>query len=414
MAGFLHLRGGIIVAMSTTRTAHRTSESPMDQRPQGAWDELLSRVAGDWARRLELLAAASEELRRVDRNARRLVFLDEQIERVETSRDSARRDLVALDRRMDIAVERAAEEAGRTAKWNRSGRIEEARLREREWQEEATGATRRTIVARMASAERELQTLHQERAPIGLDPTLHDPMLVDWLRVLGGIVDQTLERDRAEHKAVVGPWQRRREVSLAVSAGIERLCGDEARVEQAIGEGPIHVVAGRRLAVLEVREGRGTIRIDTSGEVPIVLEVRPDDDTPVGLWDGTVGRLQEATALVATATGGRPAPVLVVTGWSEPPAVTAGFAICSPSDIGKVLDALPPTDLGPSDLAAAAAALQQMPLPELEPLEPPSLAHLRTVEPDDVPETLPSLRLLVESARAVGSAKAHSRSHAAA
>lgn len=379
-----------------------------------AWDQLLEQLAGRWTRRLELLEGASEELRRVDRNAHRLAFLDEQLARVEASRDSARRDLVALDRRVDIAVERAAEDAGRTAKWSRTKRMEEARLREREWQHEATGATRRTIVARMAAADRELQNLNRERAPIGLDPTLHDPLLVDWLRVLGGVVDQTRERDLAEHKALVGPWLRRREVSMAVAAVIERLCGEEARVEVAFGEGPIHLVAGRRHAVLEVREGRGSLRIDTTGDAPVLLEVRPDDDVPVGIGDGTLLRLAEAADLVAEATGTQPAQLLVVTGWSGPPEAMADVILCSPSDIGQALDALPATDLSCPQLEAAARALQRLPLPDLAPLHPPSLAHLRAVEPDDVPETLPNLRLLVASARDGAFDEAHSRDHAAA
>lgn len=348
---------------------------------------------------MQLLEDAAAELRQVDRNFDRLLFLDKQIRRLAAARDDARRDLVALDRRRDLAIERAVEEAGRKARWNRTRAMETARRRETEWQDEATSATRRTITSRLATAERELTNLRRELAPIGLDPVLHDEVLVDWLRMLLGTVQQTQDRDREARDRVLAPWDRHRERSQAVAARLTELAGDDVVLHQAFGEGAIHVVAGSRLAVVEVREGRGRVRIDRVGDRVTLYEVHPDGDRPLGVTDGSTDRLREAVSRVAGATRGRPAPIIVVTGWIDAPEVAHGVVVCGPGNLAAVLAALPATDHSPSDLANAAGQLAQMPLPVFPLVLPPSLAHLKPIEPTDVPLTLPALRELVEAAR---------------
>lgn len=375
---------------------------------RSAWDRMMDKVTRPWQVRLDALEAAASELRAVDRNADRLVYLEQQIRRIEDARDLARRDLVELDRRRDLAIERAVEEAGRRARWGRTRKMEQARKREEEWQAEATEATRRTIVSRMATAERELENLAREVQPIALDPTLRDPVLVDWLRLLLGVVRDTQQRDKEARERFVGPWERRRELSLAVAAKLQALMGNEVVTNQAFGEGAIHVVAGSRLAVVEVRDGKGQVRVDDLGTTTTLYEVRPDGDAPLGLVDGSTDRLREATTRVAAATRGRPAPIIVVTGWREAPRVEGGVVLCGPANLEAVLRALPEASCSPSDLAAAAEALGPMPLPTLPLVLPPSLAHLRTIEASDIPLTLPGMRELVEQAHRPQPRAAHS------
>ncbi len=381
---------------------------------RSAWVRLMEKVARPWDQRLALLEAAHTELRDVDRHAERLIVLDQSIRRLEEARDDARRDLVDLDRRRDVAVTKAAEDAGKTAKWNRAAKMEAAREREKEWQEEATSATRRTITSRMATAERELANLHAERSPIGRNPILHDAPLVDWLRGVLTVVDRTLDRDRKARAEVLAPWERHREISLAVSHALQAQLGDDVVTNQAFGEGALHVIAGRRLAVVEVREGRANVRVDTFGGNTTIYEVRPDGDATMGVVDGSTTRLREAVARVASATGGRPAPIVCITGWKDAPRVEGGVVLCGPSSLSAVIEALPETDHTPSCLAAATGQLAQIPLPALPIRMPPSLQHLHPIALADVPESLVGLVALIEAAHRPLARLAHSALQAAA
>ncbi len=376
---------------------------------RSAWDRLMEKVDRPWDQRLEAVEAAREQLRWVDRSAARLILLDQQLRRLEDARDAARRDLVDLDRRRDLAIQRAADEAGKVAKWNRTAKMDAARERETDWQDQATSATRRTIVSRMATAEREIANLHQERSPLGRSTVLPDAALVDWLRGVLTVVEQTHQRDRAARAEIVDPWERQREVSLAVAHQLQARHGDDVVINQAFGEGAIHVIAGARLAVIEVRTARGPFRVDVVGDTTNILETRPDGDAAVGVTDGSTTRLREATARVAGATGGRPAPIVCITGWKDAPRVEGGVVLCGPSNLADVIAALPETDHSPSCLAAAAGQLSQIPLPSLLVRTPPSLAHLRPIALEEVPEELEHLRELVAQAHRAPAHQAQAR-----
>lgn len=372
----------------------------IDALAQPAWDRVLGAMAAPWDRRLHLLRKADEELRDTVHKGARLLAVDEDVRHWESIRDEARRELVDLDRRRNLAVEKAVAEAAQRAVIGRQKRIEAAKQWAEEMQDDLLKTSRRIAVSRLAGAQRELDMRGEEIRSIGTSPMYRDTDLLHWLAALQGVVVATARRDRKARELVLRPWLQRRAADDHLVRRLEPVAGDHVAPSVTFGEGAMHLVGGERLALVEVRDGNSSLRISGVNGSRCLWQVRPDGvERPAGAVTGAFATVGTAANLVSGAVGQTAQPIICFLGWDAKPAKIDSTILCGPEHLTAVLQALPTVHAPAPSLQAASRLLAELPTPTVEVPQPARLSEFDDVAASDVPDGMRALHALVADAR---------------
>lgn len=369
-----------------------------EQLDQPAWDGVLDGICRKWDDRLALLRAADEELREAARRGKRLTTIDRDVQHWSQIRDETRRELVDLERRKALAVDRAVEDAGQRAVLGRAKRMEAAREWAEELQEEQLKGTRRIISSRMTGAVRELDQLQDELRDIGTHPMYRNEQTLAWLSAVHEAVQGTLRRDERARELVVRPWLQRRAADESLLRTLQNVVGDHMVPAPAFSEGAVHVIGGDQLAVIEVRDGNNDVRVQGVNGHKRLVQDTAMGQRAVGINDGSLTGLEAITNEVSAAAGAPAQAIICFLGWRAAPAKVNDIILCGPNLLIKVLQALPRQTASGAVLANVAQALGSRPLPEIAVPSPAQLDQFANLSPDDVPAVLPQLTRLLNEA----------------
>lgn len=377
-----------------------TQAPPGDRRTPPAAERVFAELAAPWDMQLRALEGALAELEEVQAASRRLVNVRSRIVQARRTHQLAEQDLQEIQVHRQRAMSRAEAEADE-GRFGRKRKIEDAKAEAAALHDARYGKTVRLTQSRLVAANRQLQELRKEEAELLATPLVVDPATQAWVEDVAAAVAATLDRDKEMRRTSLEPWTRLRSIDVRI---VERLreTGDDVLPGQAFGEGPIHLVAGSRLALVEVRHGRDGVRVDREGDVPRLFQVRPDQDLPLGLSTGSVRTLVESASLVGDLMGKTPATIVCISAWTQEPVEQDGLHLCGPVTLPEVLASLEPTDVSVEELRVAARTLAARPLPTIEDTSVPGLDHLATIHVEEVPEGLPLTRDLIVYAQESG------------
>ncbi len=378
-----------------------------DRRTAPAAERLFAQLAHPWDVQLHALELASAELAVVVRESRRLAALRGRMLRARRTQQLAEQDLDHLQKERATAVSRAGQGLDGASRRERR-RVDLAREEAGTLHDARVATTKRITTGRLQAATKQIADLRAEEAVLSRSPLVVDPSLLAWVEDTAAAVAATIDRDREAREQTLEPWTRLRVVDQRIVQALRRAVNGDVLPGQAYGEGPIHLVVGSRLAIVELRQGRdGSVALDEGEDgVDRLWQIRPVGDVPLGLTDGTIAPLLAAADAVEAAIGRRPPTIICISGWSREPDVLDGLHLCGPVSLDGVVEGLDEDPVSREDLRAAASALAQLPLPEVADVAVASLAHVATIHVEDVPEGLPATRDLVVFA--------HERRHAEA
>ncbi len=362
-----------------------------DRRTPPAAERLFARLATPWDVQLELLEAARVELEAVLDVAQRAHGCRREAVKVQRTLSLAQADLADLQRRRERAMHQAEKELPPRT---RRKRVEEAREEAARRHDASVSTTVRITAARARAAELELLRLREEESRLLEDPLVRQPEMLAWVEDTAAAVAATIERDRGGRHRALEPWTRLRGTDVRLVQQLRRAGFGDVLPGLAFGEGPIHLVAGTRFALVELRLGREGVRVEEQdGEVRLV-QVRPDVDLPLGVSDGSARTLLDAASLVGDLVGRRPSTLVVVSNWTKPHEVHGDLVLCGPGNLVDALRERQAVDVPVEHLRMTARTLAARPLPDHEAEPPSALDHL-AIDVDAVPEQLPATRNLV-------------------
>lgn len=368
---------------------------PGDRRTPPAAERLFAALALPWDRQIAALETADEELRQILRKVDRLRHLDARLRQAKNTEQLARQDLLELSRQRQEAISRAVSEADDGPKLLRKRRVDEARAEAATWFDQRIERTRQLTIQRQKIAEREQAQIAEERRELLRLGIVGDDAAVELLRDIAARVQATLGRDRSGRAEALSDWARLRGADERVVHRLRARRQNVVLPGQAVGEGPIHLVAGDRLALIELRRGRDGVRSEeVDGDVRLI-QVMPRADEPLGMTNGSLAQLRAAEQAVEQATGMAPHLIVCVSAWTESWQVVGGVTVCGLETLDEAIESreAEPVDREVMKQAARALAMLEVPTPATAPLA--SLDHLTAVHPEDVPDGVPAVRDLI-------------------
>ncbi len=379
--------------VSWDQVSPQITEAPDDdRRTPPAIERMFAELARPWDHQLQALEAAEEELDELRRQRDRLHNVRSQLLQSRKTEQLARADLdnLALRRNSDVAQAAAAvpEQPRRTHK----RRVEEAREEAARWFDERMASARRLTDNRLRTAMQEHRRLRDEEQQLLLNPLIADPIAMRFVDEMYAAVHATIVRDHDARSEALEPWSQLRGTNGRVVDELRQLDGDAVLAGLAVGQGPINLVAGRHLVLVEVRRGRDGVAINQIDGDMHLEQVRPDGNVPLGLTTGSTADLHAAADAVADAVGFKPTLLVCVSAWMREPETLGDLLLCGPTQLRDVIGELDEDGGGVQALRAGAVALAARPLPAIATSSAASLDHFTNLDPEDVPEGLPLTR----------------------